>query len=259
MTFCQFSREQIAEHVSRNNSCLVTQPIILQPPTGLLATAASESRINLAWQDSSTNETGFIVQRRRQGSGVWVQIGTATADSEMFSSGGLFPGATYVYRVQAFNDAESSAFSNEAAAATLAGTTPESDWRIDTFAGRTDNDGDNGPANLARLARVTDVAVDHLGNIYITDTGNQRVRRVDASGTITAVAGTGEVGYSGDGGPAVEARLDCPEGIAVDGAGNLYFADTCNQRIRRVDTSGIITTGRRHRGAGLQRGRRPGA
>ena len=242
LTFCQFSRQQIGEHVSGNNSCLVTQPIILQPPTGLSATAASESRINLAWQDNSESETGFIVQRRRKGSGVWAQIGTTAADSKTFSSGGLFPGATYIYRVQAFNEMESSAFSNEAAATTLAGAMPGTDWRIDTIAGRTDNDGDNGPANLARLAKVTDVALDRLGNVYITDTFNQRIRRVDASGIITTVAGTGEPGYSGDGGPAVEARLCSPEGVAVDGAGNLYFADSCNHGIRRVDTSGIITT-----------------
>ena len=242
LTFCQFSRQQIATHVSGNNSCLVTQPIMLQPPTGLSATAASESRINLAWQDNSDSETGFIVQRRREGSGLWTQIGTTAADSETFSSGGLFPGSTYMYRVRAFNDMESSAFSNEAAATTLAGAMPETDWRIDTYAGRAKYGGDNGPANLARLDKVTDVAVDRLGNIYITDTYNQRVRRVDTSGIITTVAGTGERGYSGDGGPAVEARLSCPEGVALDGAGHLYIADTCNHRIRRVDASGIITT-----------------
>ena len=243
LTFCQFSRDEIARHVSENNSCLVTQPIMLQPPAGLSATVASGSRIDLAWQDNSNSETGFIVQRRREGSGFWTQIGTAAADSEAFSSDGLFPGATYIYRVQAFNDMESSAFSNEAAATTLAGAMPEADWIINTFAGRTDNDGDNGPASLARLTVVTDVALDRLGNVYITDRDNQRVRRVDASGVITTVAGTGGKRLQrGTAAPAVEARLCNPKGIAVDGAGNLYIADNCNHRIRRVDISGIITT-----------------
>ena len=84
--------------------------------------------------------------------------------------------------------------------------------------------------------------MDGAGNLYIADTGNDRIRRVDASGTITTLAGTGERGYSGDGGPADEARLNSPRGVAVDGAGNLYIADRGNNRIRRVDASGTITT-----------------
>ena len=102
--------------------------------------------------------------------------------------------------------------------------------------------GDGGPANQAQLYRPRDVTVDRSGNLYIADTYNDRIRRVDTSGIITTVAGIGERGYSGDGGPAVEARLHRPSDIAVDGAGNLYIADTGNQRIRRVDATGIITT-----------------
>ncbi len=98
------------------------------------------------------------------------------------------------------------------------------------------------------------VAVDEAGNLFIADTWNQRIRRVDTSGIITTVAGTGEFtkspnffegrigGYSGDGGPAVEARLNFPWAVAVDGAGNLYIADWGNHLIRRVDSRGVITT-----------------
>ena len=241
MTFCQFSREQISEYVAANNSCLVAQDITLQPPTGLTATATSESSISLAWQDNSTNETGFIVQRRREGSGVWIQVGTTTANVRTFSVGGLFSEATYIFRVQAVNDEESSSFSNEASATTHAAAPPASDWWIDTIAGNTD-DGDDGPAMMARLAFPTDVAVDGSGNIYIADGDHHRIRRVDPSGTITTVAGTGKGGYSGDRGPAVDAQLSFPIGVAVDSAGILYIADTANGRIRRVDGSGIITT-----------------
>jgi uncharacterized protein (TIGR03437 family) len=84
--------------------------------------------------------------------------------------------------------------------------------------------------------------VDAAGNLYIADTSNNRVRKVSASGMISTVAGTGSSGYSGDGGPATSAQLNEPFGVAVDASGNLYIADTYNNRVRKVSTSGIITT-----------------
>ena len=252
LTFCQFSRDEIAAHLAVYNSCLDTQPITLQPPSGLSATATSESRIHLSWRDNSANETGFMVERRRHGSGVWVEIGTTAADTEAFTSEGLFSEATYFHRVRAFNGSESSAYSKEAPATTRPSPAMATGWRIDTMAGRTDSEGDNGPAIRARLARPWGVAVDSSGNLYIADSENHRIRRVDASGTITTVAGTGERGHGGDGGPAVEARLNTPTGVAVDGSGKLYIADSENQRIRRVDVSGTITTVAGTGEAGLQ-------
>lgn len=102
--------------------------------------------------------------------------------------------------------------------------------------------GDGSAATAAELSSPGDLAIDGVGNLYIADTSNHRIRRVDPNGTITTVAGTGTGGYSGDGGAATAAKLFFPYGVAVDGAGNLYIADTYNQRIRRVDTSGEITT-----------------
>ena len=102
--------------------------------------------------------------------------------------------------------------------------------------------GDGGPAVDARLSRPTGVTVDAAGNLYIADSGNHRIRRVDPSGIITTIAGTGEEGFSGDSGPATEAQLRCPSRVATDGSGNLYIADRCNARIRKVDPAGIITT-----------------
>lgn len=104
--------------------------------------------------------------------------------------------------------------------------------------------GDGGPATSAELAAPYAVVVDSAGNLYIADDSNNRIRKVNAStGIITTVAGNGASGYSGDSGLATSAELDGPEGVAVDGAGNLYIADTANQRIRKVTTStGIITT-----------------
>ena len=115
-------------------------------------------------------------------------------------------------------------------------------YTINTFAGRADNDGDNGPAVQARIADPNGVAVDESGNVYISDFSDNRVRRVDRAGTITPFAGTGKSGYGGDGGPAIAAQLDGPGSLAIDDSGNLYIADSGNNRIRRVDTSGMITT-----------------
>ena len=108
--------------------------------------------------------------------------------------------------------------------------------------GEPGDEGDGGPATEARLSSPSDVVVDAAGSVYVADTSNHRVRRVDPSGVIVTVAGTGEPGYGGDGGAATDARLNSPRGVAVDGVGNLYIADTGNRRVRRVDSAGTIVT-----------------
>jgi uncharacterized protein (TIGR03437 family) len=92
----------------------------------------------------------------------------------------------------------------------------------------------------ARFNRPQGVAVDSAGNLYIADTGNGFIRKV-SNGVITTVAGIGGPGFSGDNGPATNAQLYFPDGVAVDSAGNLYIADSANQRIRKV-ANGVITT-----------------
>ncbi len=108
--------------------------------------------------------------------------------------------------------------------------------------GETDSVGDGCPATSASLLNPTGTALDSAGNLYIADIDNQRVRKVDTSGNITTVAGTGTAGYNGDNIPATSAQLSDPEAVAVDGAGDLYIADRFNYRVRKVDTSGNITT-----------------
>ncbi len=105
--------------------------------------------------------------------------------------------------------------------------------------------GDGGAAtnaNMSYFPSVYAVALDNSGNLFIADLGFGRIRKVDTNGIITTVAGNGTNSYSGDGGAATNASLYYPEGVACDTSGNLYIADTYNNRIRKVDTNGIITT-----------------
>jgi sugar lactone lactonase YvrE len=118
------------------------------------------------------------------------------------------------------------------------------DGLVKTFAGvgASGFSGDGGPATQAKLDGATGVAVGRDGSVYIADHNNNRIRRVDTNGVITTVAGTGREGYSGDGAPATKAALNWPEKVALDREGNLFIADSWNNRVRRVGRDGVITT-----------------
>ncbi len=113
---------------------------------------------------------------------------------------------------------------------------------IATVAGPGNFGGDGAAADAAWLRTPSGVAVDGSGNLYIADTDNHRIRKVDADGDISTVAGDGTAGFGGDGAAATAAQLNSPSGVAVDGSGNLYIADTDNHRIRKVDVDGDIST-----------------
>ncbi|HEY5922374.1 MAG TPA: DUF4215 domain-containing protein, partial [Kofleriaceae bacterium] len=102
--------------------------------------------------------------------------------------------------------------------------------------------GDGGLAVNATLYFPTGIAVDAMGTIYFADTQNHRIRKIATTGIITNVAGTGTSGFSGDNGSATSAQLSVPAGIAVDDLGNVFIADNGNQRVRRVNASGVITS-----------------
>ena len=117
---------------------------------------------------------------------------------------------------------------------------------ISTFAGSGTSGfvGDSGPAISAGIANPQSVAVDSSGNVYLSDFGNNRIRKVNTSGVISTFAGNGTAGFAGDGGQAAASgcELNQPIGIALDSAGNLYFLDFGNARLRKINTSGVIST-----------------
>ncbi len=115
---------------------------------------------------------------------------------------------------------------------------------ISTFAGNTHNGyfGDGGAATSAELSKPTDLVFDDDGNLYVAEYGNGVIRKIDTSGIITTFAGNGMSGYDGDGGPATNAKLNDPLGMIFDKKGNLYFSNNGFRVVRKVSTSGVITT-----------------
>ena len=136
--------------------------------------------------------------------------------------------------------------SSYATANIIVGDCTPTSTNISTFAGShvNGNTGDGGAATAAQIGSSYGVAADGAGNVYISDYFNHVIRKVDPSGTISTIAGIGGAGgYNGDGIPATTAELNGPQGITLDGSGNLYIADKFNERIRKVNLStGIITT-----------------
>jgi trimeric autotransporter adhesin len=105
--------------------------------------------------------------------------------------------------------------------------------------------GDNGTGTAARIncfEAFDNIAIDKNGTLYIADRSNSRIRRLTTSGIITTIAGNGQSGFAGDNGPAINARISSPNGIATDRSGNIYFSDTQNHRIRRINAGGTINT-----------------
>lgn len=115
---------------------------------------------------------------------------------------------------------------------------------ISTYAGNGNQQhgGDGGPATAAKLHGPVAIKADEFGNLYIADTLNQRIRKINSTGVITTVAGNGNSGFSGDGGQATNATMTSPAGVAADRNGNVYFSDTSNNRVRRVAPNGTVAT-----------------
>lgn len=134
-------------------------------------------------------------------------------------------------------DANNSAIRNVAittsAVTTLAGSPSNSGFQDGSLAGGN---------TLAKFNRVNDVAVDNHGNLIVADWNNNRIRKITQFGVVSTIAGTGTAGSSGDGGLATSAQLNGPGSVIVDGSGNIIFSDFYNNKVRKISTSGIITT-----------------
>ncbi len=114
--------------------------------------------------------------------------------------------------------------------------------RIIAGTGENGFSGDRSPATLARMSSPRQIALDSIGNLYIADSFNNRIRKVTLAGMISTVAGNGKGGFAGDGGPATAAALASPMGVAADRFGNLFISDSRNNRIRKVTPDGSIST-----------------
>ena len=216
-------------------------PVITTQPAGQTNLVGTTANVSVAvsgagpftyqWRYNGANlPNGFIITVAGNGSAAYAgDGGPATNASLHLPMGVAFDGVGNLYIADTYNSrlrqVNPNGFIN-----TVAGNGAK------TFAG------DGGAATSASLNSPTGVALDAFGNLYIADKSNQRIREVGANGRITTVAGYGNAGYSGDGGPATNASLNNPVGVVVDASGNLYIADQFNNRIRRVGTNGIITS-----------------
>jgi DNA-binding beta-propeller fold protein YncE len=200
-------------------------------PSGLAVDAAG----NLYIADASNNRirkvspSGIITTVAGGGTGYFSDGGPATSGSLVFVQGVAVDPAGNLY----IADRYTMCIRKVSPSGTISTVAGNGLWAFS---------GDGGPATSASLSWPDGVALDVAGNLYIADTANNRVRKVSPAGIITTVAGNGTGGFSGDGGPATSASLYSPYGMALDGAGNLYIADTGNNRIRKVSPSGTIST-----------------
>ncbi|MBI4478483.1 MAG: hypothetical protein HY651_00505 [Acidobacteria bacterium] len=175
------------------------------------------------------NSSGTITTVAGGGSNFPGDGGLAT-NAALSSARGVAVDATGILYIGESFNARIRSVSSDGTITTLAGT------------GLTNFAGDGGPAISASLSQPYHVAVDADGNLYIADWLNHRIRKVSANGIISTVAGTGVAGYSGDGDSAVSASLKEPHGVEVDAAGNIYFSDSSNNRIRKISLTGVIST-----------------
>jgi signal peptidase I len=202
----------------------------LPTPTGLGCTWKSTSSLDLSWTAVAAGfATGYNAQRANASGGPYSVIGSVgSVSTTTFTDSSPGPPTVRYYVVTSSHGTWDSAVSNEIASKACIGA-------ITLDAGTTAGfSGDNGQATSAQLNAPRGVAVDSAGNVYVADTANNRIRKVDTSGVITTIAGGGANTACTFSGPATSVALNAPRGVAVDSSGSVYIADTGNACIRKV-------------------------
>ncbi len=217
---------------------LLAQPVILTQPTNQVVLNGS----NAVFSVGASGLGLLSYQWRFNGTNLSKNLVTTVAGGGNGGDGGAATGASLNYPAGVTADAAGNLFIAEGGNNRVRKV--DTNGIISTVAGdgSAAYSGDGGAATNASLNFPVQVTVDGSGNLFIADHDNHRVRKVDTNGVITTVAGNGVADYSGDGGKATNASVHFPSGLVLDGAGNLYLADYWNNRIRKVDVNGIITT-----------------
>ena len=235
---CSAAGAQIITTVAGNGTTLYNGDTIAAIAATLYAPsdAAFDMEGNMYISDGShyrirkVNTAGVITTIAGNGTiGYSGDGGPATAAQVYGTLGILFDNAHNMYFADSYNHCIRK-INTDGIISTIAGT------------GVPGYNGDNIPATAAQLYNPHYMVFDAVGNMYITDFGNWRIRKINTSGIITTIAGTGVEGYGGDDSAAISARMDGPYGLALDNGGNIYFADFYNNVIRKIDAAGIIST-----------------
>jgi trimeric autotransporter adhesin len=208
----------------------------LYSPGGLTVDSAGNLYIAVTDRIRKVTPAGIISTVAGNGQGGFSGDGGLATSAQLYGPGG---GALAV-------DSGGNLYIADAGNNRIRKVTPEGIITTAAGNGQPGFSGDGGPAASAQLKGPYGVAVDPAGNLYIGDTGNNRIRKVTPGRTISTVAGNGQFGSSGDGGPATAAQFDSPWGLALDMAGNLYIADVGNNRIRRLLRRGPSARWREH-------------
>jgi hypothetical protein len=219
--------------VQASPPAIVLQPVNHSGPPGgnasLSVAVTGFGPFSYQWQRNGVNLTNIITTVAGNGNDGSSGDGGAATNAAFYAGGVAVDGSGNLFIADSVNDRVRKVAAN-GMITTVAGN------------GTSGHGGDGGPATNASLFNPSALAVDALGNLFIADSANQCIRQVGTNGLITTVAGNGSEGYGGDGGPATNASLSYPGGVAVDALGNLFIADENNNRIRQVGTNGLMAT-----------------
>ena len=224
-----FISESVGNHIRKvsTSGVITTMAVLNNSPRGLAVDESGNVLVAAGNQILNVSPAGVVTTIAGNGNNAFAGDGGPASAASLLSPSGVAVDGSGIYIADA----------NRVRLVSTDGT-------IATFAGNGTygSYGDGGPATSAVLFQPGGVAVDAQGNLFIADTGNNRIQKVTTEGVMTTIAGNGTAGFSGDGGPAAAASLNGPTGVAVDSSGNVYIADYKNGPVRKVSADGRIST-----------------